>query len=425
MSARLSLWPALRLVGGVAVVGALVAKFGTGAVLDGLHGIDAAHVLAALALGLVSTAANAARWRLVARRLGMRLPFAVALGDYYQALFLNSVLPAGVLGDVRRAVGHGRHEGDVRRGVRAVILERLAGQAVLLLVAAGVLLAEPSLLHVAARLVPGPAVAALVGAALVAAWLLRSRVRAAAAGTRAVLRSGGGLGLAGLSALALAAYLATFLVAAGAAGVTAPVPELLPILVLALLATSLPLNVGGFGPREAAAAVGFGAIGLDAGQGLATSVTYGVLGLVAALPGALLLLAAALSPAAGRIRGTRRRTTPGSPARPGPSGPSPQRGDRRRPTTSTPAARGSAGAGGRPRPRPLARTGARRDGGVRAAGPRSPARRRAYRSTPASRGRRRGAQPPSRPRRGTGPSGPARGWPPARRCRAHSSRRAR
>jgi bacteriorhodopsin len=53
----------------------------------------------------------------------------------------------------------------------------------------------------------------------------------------------------------------------------------------------LPLNVAGWGPREGAAAWAFGAAGLGAAAGVGTAVVYGVMSLVASLPGAVLLLA--------------------------------------------------------------------------------------------------------------------------------------
>jgi hypothetical protein len=48
----------------------------------------------------------------------------------------------------------------------------------------------------------------------------------------------------------LAGHLATFVVAARAAGSHASLLRLAPLMLLALLAMSLPVNVGGWGPRE-------------------------------------------------------------------------------------------------------------------------------------------------------------------------------
>jgi glycosyltransferase 2 family protein len=49
-------------------------------------------------------------------------------------------------------------------------------------------------------------------------------------------------------------------------------------------------SVGGWGPREGAAAWAFGAAGLGAEQGITTAVVYGVMVLVACLPGAAVLV---------------------------------------------------------------------------------------------------------------------------------------
>ena len=88
----------------------------------------------------------------------------------------------------------------------------------------------------------------------------------------------------------VAGHLATFLIAARSAGATAPLTRLVPLALLVLLAMAVPANVGGWGPREGAAAWTFAAAGLTASAGLATAVVYGVLTLAACLPGAVFLV---------------------------------------------------------------------------------------------------------------------------------------
>ncbi|NJP99586.1 hypothetical protein HCK00_03270 [Streptomyces sp. PLAI1-29] len=299
----------LGALGGAAVLAVLLWQLGTGAFVDGVRRLDAPVLLAALGLGLLTTVCSAWRWCLVARGLGIRLPFGRAVTDYYRSLFLNAALPGGVLGDVHRAVSHGRSSGDVGRGVRAVVLERLAGQGVL--VAAGVvfLLVLPSpvpaaLDGAAGRLGASPGtvlvLAVAAGAAAFAVVRLRRgprgerRLRAVRAllgeARRALLSRRNGPGVALSSAVVLTGYLAMFLLAARAAGATAPAAELLPLLVLALLAMALPLNVAGWGPREGVTAWAFGVSGLGAAQGLTVAVVYGLLSLTASLPGVLVLL---------------------------------------------------------------------------------------------------------------------------------------
>ena len=63
---------------------------------------------------------------------------------------------------------------------------------------------------------------------------------------------------------------------------------------------ALPLNIGGWGPREGVTAVAFGTVGLGAAQGLTTAVVYGVLSLIACLPGAVVLALSAVRTRAAR-----------------------------------------------------------------------------------------------------------------------------
>jgi hypothetical protein len=117
------------------------------------------------------------------------------------------------------------------------------------------------------------------------------RLRAAMAEAReSLLSRRNGPGVAVSSAIVLTGHLGMFVVAARVAGSGASVLALLPIAVLALLAMGLPLNVGGWGPREGVTAWAFGAAGLGASTGLTVAVVYGVLSFVAALPGAVVLV---------------------------------------------------------------------------------------------------------------------------------------
>ncbi len=300
-----SVWAWVRLLGGAVIIALLMWRLGTGAFLDGLRVIDAGTVLAAFGIGVATTVFSAWRWCLVARGLGLRLPLAGAIADYYKALFLNAALPGGVLGDVDRAVRHGKDAGDVGRGVRAVVLERTAGQIVLIAVGVTVLLTVPSpVLSQLDRHGPALAVAGagLAASAVVALFsvrrLRRGTSRAARAARTGIAEVRTGLlarrtwpGIVLASTVVLAGHLATFVVAARAAGSSASVLRLAPLMLLALLAMTVPLNVGGWGPREGVTAWAFAAAGMSATQGLTIAVVYGLLAFVAALPGAVVLLA--------------------------------------------------------------------------------------------------------------------------------------
>ena len=289
------LWPWLRLVAAVAILVVLVRRLGADAFVAGLRAVDGRAVAAALGIGLLTTVTGAWRWCLIARRLGLPLTLPAAVSDYYRGLLLNAVLPAGVLGDVHRAVSHGRQAGDVGRGLRAVVFERSAGQAVLVVLGIAVLFAEPVPVELPSPALLPSALTVLALTLLALTLACRSpKVRQAARTTWADARTG----LVNrevlpvvtlLSTATLAGHVALFVVAARAAGVQAPTTRLLPLVVLALLVMAVPLNVGGFGPREAFLAVAFGAAGLGAAQGVTTGVVYGVLALISSLPGVLTL----------------------------------------------------------------------------------------------------------------------------------------
>ena len=233
------------------------------------------------------------------------------LGAYYRSLFLNSVLPGGVLGDVHRAVTHGRRAGDVVRGLRAVGWERLWGQVIQAVVTVVVLLALPSPVRPALPYVLA-GVAGVAGcAALVvrrAARRGRPRLARAARAVSADLRRGllapdvwPQLTLA--SVLVMAGHTATFVIAARVAGCTAPLGQLVALLMVVQTAVVIPLSIGGWGLREGAAAWAFAAAGLGAATGVTVATLYAVLMLAAVTPGAGLLLGDAV----------RRRRGPGHP----------------------------------------------------------------------------------------------------------------
>jgi len=267
---------------------------------------------------LLRLAAGVAVLWFLGRRVGIGLPGAA--GAYYRSLFLNSVLPGGVLGDVHRAVAHGRRAGDVGRGLRAVGWERLCGQVIQAVMTAIVLLTLPSPVRPALPYVLA-GVACVAGcAALVlrrAARRGRSRLTRAARAVSADLRRGllvpdvwPQLALA--SVLVVAGHTATFVIAARAAGSSAPLGELVALLMVVQVAVVIPLSIGGWGLREGAAAWAFAAAGLGAATGVTVATLYAVLMLAAVAPGAGLLLRDA-------VRRRRDQGQPGESRRPDPA----------------------------------------------------------------------------------------------------------
>jgi uncharacterized membrane protein YbhN (UPF0104 family) len=305
----------LRLAVGVTVLWFLWRHLGAAPFKEGLRKVTWRAVAAAVTLTALTTVCAAWRWRVVARALGVDIGLPGAIGAYYRSQFLNSVLVGGVLGDVHRAVTHGRRVGDVARGLRAVAWERLGGQIVQSAITVIVLLTVSSPVRLALPYVLA-GIAGVAGCiALVvrcAARRGRSRLTRAARAVSADLRHGllapdvwPQLVLA--STLVVAGHTATFVIAARVVGIPAPSGELVALLLVVQTAMVIPLSIGGWGVREGAAAWAFGAAGLGAASGVTVATLYAVLILAAVAPGAGLLLVDAARHVRGQ--GERRRST--------------------------------------------------------------------------------------------------------------------
>ncbi|MFE5408521.1 lysylphosphatidylglycerol synthase domain-containing protein [Microbacterium sp. NPDC056569] len=300
MAAALSRMPprlrsAVRIVAALAVVAGTVAVVGVGPFVHGVASISPATILAAIALAAVATAAAAWRWRIVSAGFGLPLPWSEAFASYYRSQFLNTVLPGGVVGDVHRAYVHGQHHERVDLAARAVAAERVAGQFVQIALTLAILLP----FGLASPLAPlawiSGAIAALAVASVGVVALTR-RGRAALRREYRMLRPllarpSALFAIAAASVVVVAAHATTFVVAGLAAGVHAGTSELAVVALIVLGAAAIPVSFGGWGPREAVAASAFALAGLGAGAGLAVSTAFGVLTVVAVLPGALALLA--------------------------------------------------------------------------------------------------------------------------------------
>jgi uncharacterized membrane protein YbhN (UPF0104 family) len=286
----------------VVALAVVIWRLGTGPFLAGLRAVDGRAVLAAAAVVLVTTLCSAWRWTIVARGLGVPLSLPTAVASYYRALFLNLTLPGGLAGDVHRGVSHGREVHDVGRALRAVVWERAAGQVVQGVLTISVLLVLPSPVRSSMPFVAGAAIAVALGVVLAgrarvgdgsSRWI-RVRNTVVTDIRTGVLRRNAFPAVVLLSVLVVLGHAATFLIAARAVGVTAPISRLVPLALLALLGMVLP-NVGGWGPREGVTAWAFAAAGLGADRGAAAAFAYGVMVLAASLPGAIVLVAGWLS----------------------------------------------------------------------------------------------------------------------------------
>lgn len=233
------------------------------------------------------------RWYYTARQLCLPLSLPQAVSDYFLAGLINQTLPGGVPGDITRAVRHGHrleaHAQPWGPAFRAVIIERLSGQLMLPPVLILLWIITPTGRMLFSQfwwqvLIGCSALALVLGLLAYKAWLPRMQQD-----LKRTLYAGAWVhGLS--SALVLSGFLAAFIGSARALGIDTPTSVMLPLIPWVLLAMLIPLSVAGWGFREGAAALLWPMAGLPAEQGVAISVSYGLVMLCSSLPGLLPLL---------------------------------------------------------------------------------------------------------------------------------------
>ncbi|NKI33979.1 flippase-like domain-containing protein [Wenzhouxiangella sp. XN79A] len=295
MTARWRL--ALRVLTSLGLLVLLACLLDPAEIADQVRRIDPSWLAVGLALCVLQMLAAAARWRLTAIAIGVPLSRRRAIYDYYLAGLANQLLPGGVAGDAARAVRHARSSGRTGLAVRAVVLERASGQLVLLTITALLLITTPLGRTIAGTadkaLGPAlPAAAALGALALVV--LLRRRPDWLQAlwtdARRALLSRRYGPRQLLLSLVVFGTLCGAFASAGRMLGVEVGGADLLVLAPLVLLAMLIPLSVGGWGVRESAAAGLFALAGYAPETGVAVSIAYGLVTLLATLPGALVPL---------------------------------------------------------------------------------------------------------------------------------------
>jgi len=272
------------------------------AALARLREVEATWVVAGLLLVQLQVVVSALRWRFTAARLGHRIGACRAIGEYYLATLLNQVLPGGVAGDAARTFRGTRRDVRLPDVARGVVVERLAGQLSLVLVALAGLAFWPRLLEAPPPRVALAGVAGLV-AFVVVGWLtLRGSARIGPSRWRRAVRSIGPtlrrcwladrawVVQGSTSLIVTASYLGVFAIAATATGAPMTAAAVVTIVPLTLASMLLPISIGGWGVRETAAAALWPLAGLGAEAGVAASVFYGLISLAGSLPGVLPLL---------------------------------------------------------------------------------------------------------------------------------------
>jgi uncharacterized membrane protein YbhN (UPF0104 family) len=269
-----------------------------------LLSLEPRWALAALCALTLQVLIVAQRWSFFSRELGVQLSYGAALGAYYVSIFLNQVLPLGVLGDAARGAWHARRVTAAQRATEpglaaatALILDRLSGQLLLCALVLAVLPWWWSPVRANVRafdcsrawLLIVCSLLAVAGLAALLSRVRRSALRRTAQARRAFLRPRAFAVHEAYSAAALLAHALAFFCAARALGFGLPPGVALRVVPLVLAASAVPSFALGTGAREAAAALLYHLLGLRAAEGAVIALGLGVLGFVASLPALLIL----------------------------------------------------------------------------------------------------------------------------------------
>lgn len=261
--------------------------------------ISAGHVLVGLGLVQLQVILSAIRWRFTAQRLGQTIGLAAAIREYYVASFLNQSLPGGMGGDAVRAWRmRVEGKGGWKLPAKGILYERLSGQAAFFVILAIGLPIWPMLIADHSQLPSGWVAVALCGLGLFLVFGLRWLLRGSANpilrqisedAAEVFLRRRAWLTQSSLSVVVVTAYVAVFMISSDAIGASLPFQAALTIIPLCLLSMLIPVGLGGWGTREAAAMALWPLFGFSAADGLAASLLYGAISLAGSAPALVIL----------------------------------------------------------------------------------------------------------------------------------------
>ena len=286
------------LLGGALLV-AVIALADPARVLAQLRQAHVGWLLAGLAAAVASNVVSALRWRALARWLGADVSVRDASRWYFQAIGLNALLPGAVRGgDLYRAVVLRRAGQATLASSWSVVLDRVSG--LWMLCAIGGLGAAlcANVLAPWLRLPAGAFTALmLAGTALWLAtpWTLPALLRRWGVRWLAPLRAAAQrpdfnrqMGWQALASAAVQVLSAAALAAGGLAlGVQLPLAAWAFAIAPVFLMAALPVSVGGWGTREAAAVASLAPFGVAAPAAVGVGVIYGLYALVQGAMGAL------------------------------------------------------------------------------------------------------------------------------------------
>jgi len=274
------------------------------AIYVSLDGFTVPVILAGIVLHVSSYLVGGVRWWMLFRHLvAGPVSFGQVLPSYYLGVFFNNILPSAYGGDVARSARLFVSGMSGSALVGSALVDRLLGlAAVVSLGGLALLFTDFQVIGAHTRTVFLAGAATLLFALGVVLFFDWSGVIDSRYGHRwprlssvlscfSVYRSSPWLIVQGylLSLLNQLLVLLVYVLLAREVGITVPVTQLVAILMLVFLIASLPISLGGLGPREGALMTLLLLLGVEPAAILALSIAYLLVLWASALPGLFML----------------------------------------------------------------------------------------------------------------------------------------
>jgi uncharacterized protein (TIRG00374 family) len=263
----------------------------------------AAAMAGAVLLSLLQAAICTIRWMLLARDGGTMPGFVPSFAAYMEGLFFNQALPSFVGGDAVRIMRWRKFGVGTHRAVVSVFRDRMfgaIGAAIFALVASTMLWALP-VERVKVIVSFGLGISALCAGAGIMVLIQSRRVTNLFARfhrVHSLLARISGAPL-GIPRYALATFYSLFgqllaglavLLLARSLGISLPVPLLVAVTGIIVVASMIPISFAGWGIREAGFLALLVPLGVASSKAVFLGISFGLAGLLAALAGGISML---------------------------------------------------------------------------------------------------------------------------------------
>ncbi len=296
----------LKAIASCAIIAVIAFSIDIDSTLARIGEVSTLAVCLALLLGQVQIVLVALRWIAILRAIGADLPFVPSVRVTYIGSFFNQTLPSSMGGDIYRMYLAYKFGIPLARSITSVLLERVLtviGLLLLILFGLPSLLRDPQAADVETAL---PFVGLLSVGALAGVIGLMAFNRFSGRWTRfrivrALNELSGDMSLLltpprrilaplGIMLVSLFNLMAMMWVLSRGLGMDLSPGVVFVLFPLILLASAVPISVGGWGVREGAAVAALGLVGVPAEPAFALSVLFGLMGVVGSLPGGLIWL---------------------------------------------------------------------------------------------------------------------------------------